>query len=161
LFVCDQEHSFCAGNTDYVQVQEKKIYAIAARYGGIPAGETNGEVGYTLTFVIAYIRVSAVLLFLISVWLSELLITVPPTNVMCNSLNVRNSFWLPHHSQQTMDMSHLSFSLFKNLLCIGDGSNINYRVLKFLSVMLQPAICCSLAVASFVCYVFLQYERRH
>ena len=83
LFVCDQEHSFCAGNRDYVEIQEKKIYGIAASYGGIPAGEMNGERGYTLTFVIAYIRVSAVLLFLISVWLSELLITVPPANVLC------------------------------------------------------------------------------
>lgn len=26
------------------------------QYGGIPAGEKNGERGYTLTFVIAYIR---------------------------------------------------------------------------------------------------------
>jgi hypothetical protein len=84
LFVCDQEHFFCAGNTDYVETQEKRIYDIAARYGGIPAGEANGERGYTLTFVIAYIRVSAVLLFVISVWLSELLITVPPTNIMCS-----------------------------------------------------------------------------
>jgi len=58
---------FCAGNTNEVEVQEKRIYDIAARYGGIPAGETNGERGYTLTFVIAYIRVSAVPLFLILV----------------------------------------------------------------------------------------------
>jgi len=67
LFVCEQEHFFCAGNADNVEVQEKKIYDIAARFGGIPAGETNGERGYTLTFVIAYIRVSAVLPFLILV----------------------------------------------------------------------------------------------
>lgn len=36
--------------------KKKKIYDIAKTYGGIPAGETNGERGYTLTFVIAYIR---------------------------------------------------------------------------------------------------------
>jgi alkyldihydroxyacetonephosphate synthase len=63
--MCEQENFFCAGNTNDVEVQEKRIYDIAARSGGIPAGEANGERGYTLTFVIAYIRVSAVLLFLI------------------------------------------------------------------------------------------------
>ncbi|XP_024935697.1 alkyldihydroxyacetonephosphate synthase isoform X2 [Cephus cinctus] len=39
-----------------VAVQERKIYEAAKKFGGIPAGETNGERGYTLTFVIAYIR---------------------------------------------------------------------------------------------------------
>jgi hypothetical protein len=67
FFVCEQEHFFCSGNTNDVEVQEKRIYDIAARYGGIPGGEANGERGYMLTFVIAYIRVSAVLLFLILV----------------------------------------------------------------------------------------------
>lgn len=42
---------------DVVQ-HEKEIYEIAAKFGGIPAGQTNGERGYMLTFVIAYIRVS-------------------------------------------------------------------------------------------------------
>ncbi|XP_021913048.1 alkyldihydroxyacetonephosphate synthase [Zootermopsis nevadensis] len=44
------------GDPNDVEVQEKKIYGIAAKYGGIPAGEVNGERGYMLTFVIAYIR---------------------------------------------------------------------------------------------------------
>ncbi|XP_011331756.1 alkyldihydroxyacetonephosphate synthase isoform X2 [Ooceraea biroi] len=39
-----------------VTAQERKIYKIAEKYGGVPAGETNGERGYRLTFVIAYIR---------------------------------------------------------------------------------------------------------
>lgn len=39
-----------------VTTQERKIYSIAEKHGGIPAGETNGERGYMLTFVIAYIR---------------------------------------------------------------------------------------------------------
>ncbi|XP_066592228.1 alkylglycerone-phosphate synthase isoform X2 [Prorops nasuta] len=39
-----------------VTSQEKKIYDIAKKFNGVPAGETNGERGYTLTFVIAYIR---------------------------------------------------------------------------------------------------------
>ncbi|KYN32164.1 Alkyldihydroxyacetonephosphate synthase [Trachymyrmex septentrionalis] len=39
-----------------IAAQERKIYKIADKYGGIPAGEANGERGYMLTFVIAYIR---------------------------------------------------------------------------------------------------------
>lgn len=46
-----------AGEPEDVAMQEKKIYKIAAAVGGLAAGETNGERGYTLTFVIAYIRV--------------------------------------------------------------------------------------------------------
>lgn len=41
-----------------VKRQKKLIEQIAAKYGGIPAGSINGERGYLLTFVIAYIRVS-------------------------------------------------------------------------------------------------------
>jgi alkyldihydroxyacetonephosphate synthase len=55
---------FCIGDPKDVEIQEKKIYDIAAKYGGIPAGETNGERGYMLTFVIAYIRVSKFLFYL-------------------------------------------------------------------------------------------------
>ncbi|XP_058801208.1 alkyldihydroxyacetonephosphate synthase isoform X2 [Phymastichus coffea] len=39
-----------------VFMQEARIYEIAKDYGGVPSGESNGERGYTLTFVIAYIR---------------------------------------------------------------------------------------------------------
>ncbi|XP_075973855.1 alkyldihydroxyacetonephosphate synthase [Anticarsia gemmatalis] len=44
------------GTAEQVDDREKKLNAIAAQYGGIPAGATNGENGYTLTFVIAYLR---------------------------------------------------------------------------------------------------------
>lgn len=44
------------GDESEVKVNEKKLYKIAAMFGGVPAGETNGERGYMLTFVIAYIR---------------------------------------------------------------------------------------------------------
>lgn len=39
-----------------VAIQEQKIYSIAEKHGGVPSGETNGERGYMLTFVIGYIR---------------------------------------------------------------------------------------------------------
>ncbi|XP_030759245.1 alkyldihydroxyacetonephosphate synthase isoform X2 [Sitophilus oryzae] len=44
------------GDENEVKVSEKRIYDIAATFRGVPAGETNGERGYMLTFLIAYIR---------------------------------------------------------------------------------------------------------
>lgn len=44
------------GDKNDVNLNEKKIYSIAKEFGGMPAGEINGERGYMLTFVIAYIR---------------------------------------------------------------------------------------------------------
>ncbi|CAG9824150.1 unnamed protein product [Phaedon cochleariae] len=44
------------GDKSDVDIQEKRLYAMAQEHGGMPAGETNGERGYMLTFVIAYIR---------------------------------------------------------------------------------------------------------
>lgn len=46
------------GDEKDVKRQQKLINEIAEKYGGIPAGAINGERGYVLTFVIAYIRVS-------------------------------------------------------------------------------------------------------
>lgn len=47
------------GDDDKVKRQQKLINEMADKYGGIPAGAINGERGYLLTFVIAYIRVSS------------------------------------------------------------------------------------------------------
>ncbi|XP_044253457.1 alkyldihydroxyacetonephosphate synthase [Tribolium madens] len=44
------------GEEGEVKGQEKKIYSIGLQFGGMPAGSTNGERGYMLTFVIAYLR---------------------------------------------------------------------------------------------------------
>ncbi|KAG5671439.1 hypothetical protein PVAND_001635 [Polypedilum vanderplanki] len=44
------------GDKEEVEKQEKLIYEIADRYSGLKAGETNGQKGYVLTYVIAYIR---------------------------------------------------------------------------------------------------------
>lgn len=46
------------GDLKDVQRQEALIYEIAEKFQGFPAGGQNGERGYILTFVIAYIRVS-------------------------------------------------------------------------------------------------------
>lgn len=44
------------GNKEEVTSHEIKIYSIAKQFGGLPAGEENGEKGYMLTFSIAYLR---------------------------------------------------------------------------------------------------------
>ncbi|KAK2149953.1 hypothetical protein LSH36_429g00019 [Paralvinella palmiformis] len=44
------------GTREEVALQEKRVYEIASKFGGIPGGEENGERGYMLTFVIAYLR---------------------------------------------------------------------------------------------------------
>lgn len=44
------------GSADEVAAQEKTVYAIAARHGGVKGGAENGRRGYALTFSIAYIR---------------------------------------------------------------------------------------------------------
>eukprot|EP00347_Sterkiella_histriomuscorum_P018793 403344151 len=44
------------GVEEEVLFQENQIYAMASRYGGYSAGEDAGKTGYTLTFVITYIR---------------------------------------------------------------------------------------------------------
>ncbi len=44
------------GPKDMVAIQSKQMFQIAAKYGGISAGSTNGIKGYQLTYMIAYIR---------------------------------------------------------------------------------------------------------
>jgi alkyldihydroxyacetonephosphate synthase len=39
-----------------VRAQEKQVYSIAAKYGGMKAGAENGIRGYFLTYMIAYLR---------------------------------------------------------------------------------------------------------
>ncbi|XP_006636551.1 alkyldihydroxyacetonephosphate synthase, peroxisomal [Lepisosteus oculatus] len=44
------------GDREMVLQHEKQVYDIAAKFGGLAAGEDNGQRGYMLTFVIAYLR---------------------------------------------------------------------------------------------------------
>lgn len=55
---------FFAGYTfDDVDSHLKKISKIAESFEGLCAGENNGRLGYNLTFVIAYIRVTTIYFF--------------------------------------------------------------------------------------------------
>jgi len=44
------------GTKDEILAQEKKVYDIANKYGGVKGGEENGRNGYFLTYMIAYLR---------------------------------------------------------------------------------------------------------
>lgn len=44
------------GTADEVREQERQVYEIGAKYGGLKAGEENGIRGYFLTYMIAYLR---------------------------------------------------------------------------------------------------------
>ncbi|XP_030436371.1 alkyldihydroxyacetonephosphate synthase, peroxisomal isoform X3 [Gopherus evgoodei] len=44
------------GDREKVLQHEKQVYDIAAKFRGLAAGEDNGQRGYMLTFVIAYLR---------------------------------------------------------------------------------------------------------
>lgn len=57
-----KEEDLCActllfeGTKKEVENQKKNIYNKAKMHGGLPAGRTNGERGYQMTFLIAYLR---------------------------------------------------------------------------------------------------------
>jgi alkyldihydroxyacetonephosphate synthase len=44
------------GTSAEVELQQKRIYALAAQYSGLPGGEEAGRRGYFLTYMIAYLR---------------------------------------------------------------------------------------------------------
>ena len=44
------------GTKEEVARQEKIVYKVAEKYGGLKGGEDNGIRGYFLTFMIAYLR---------------------------------------------------------------------------------------------------------
>lgn len=51
-------NSIATGDKADVEANEKKIKLIAEKFQGLSAGASNGKRGYSLTFTIAYIRVS-------------------------------------------------------------------------------------------------------
>eukprot|EP01137_Pigoraptor_chileana_P019586 Opistho-2@80798 len=54
--LCAMTLLFEGETEEEVAAQQKRIYDIATRHAGLPAGEENGKRGYFLTFVIAYLR---------------------------------------------------------------------------------------------------------
>lgn len=57
-----KEEDLCActllfeGSSELVYSQQVQLYKAAKEFGALPAGRKNGERGYQLTFMIAYLR---------------------------------------------------------------------------------------------------------
>lgn len=57
-----REEDLCActllfeGTAQEVENQQRNICQLAKKYGALPAGHKNGERGYQMTFMIAYLR---------------------------------------------------------------------------------------------------------
>lgn len=57
-----REEDLCActllfeGSAEDVAFQQRNVYKAAKHFGALPAGGKNGERGYQMTFMIAYIR---------------------------------------------------------------------------------------------------------
>jgi alkyldihydroxyacetonephosphate synthase len=81
------------GSAAEVAAQERAVYRLAAKHGGMKAGAENGERGYQLTFAIAYIRD-----FMMEHWvLAESFETaVPWSRAQALCANVKQRLWQEH-----------------------------------------------------------------
>ena len=81
------------GSADEVAAQERSLYRLASRHGGLKAGAGNGERGYQLTFAIAYIRD-----FLLDHWVIaesfETSVAWRDAQALC--ANVKQRIWQEH-----------------------------------------------------------------
>lgn len=84
------------GNADEVTEQEKRVYAIASKHGGMKGGAENGQRGYALTFAIAYIRD-----FMLDhhVLAESFETTVPWSRVLDLCDNVKQRIWQEHEKR--------------------------------------------------------------
>jgi len=81
------------GGREEVEAQERSVYRLAARHGGMKAGGENGERGYQLTFAIAYIRD-----FMLEHWVLgesfETSVAWSEAEALCT--NVKQRIWQEH-----------------------------------------------------------------
>jgi alkyldihydroxyacetonephosphate synthase len=81
------------GGREEVEAQERSVYRLAARHGGMKAGGENGERGYQLTFAIAYIRD-----FMLEQWVLgesfETSVAWSEAEALCS--NVKQRIWQEH-----------------------------------------------------------------
>jgi alkyldihydroxyacetonephosphate synthase len=81
------------GSEEEVAAQERSVYRLAARHGGMKAGAENGERGYQLTFAIAYIRD-----FMLDHWIiaESFETSVPWSEAQALCANVKQRLWQEH-----------------------------------------------------------------
>jgi alkyldihydroxyacetonephosphate synthase len=75
------------GSRQEVEQQERDLYGIAARHGGMKAGSENGRRGYQLTYSIAYIRDFLMPYYIIA---ESFETSVPWSNALALCNNVKN-----------------------------------------------------------------------
>ncbi len=79
---------------DKVILHEKKLLKLAKQFNGIKGGSTNGQRGYNLTFVVAYLRELAFKLHLLSETMET---TVPWNKIQQVYASVVNCAYNKHH----------------------------------------------------------------
>ncbi|HXK25813.1 MAG TPA: FAD-binding oxidoreductase [Myxococcota bacterium] len=84
------------GSEAEVAAQERSVYRIAARHGGMKAGAENGERGYQLTFAIAYIRD-----FMLEHWIiaESFETSVAWSDAQSLCANVKQRLWQEHEKR--------------------------------------------------------------
>lgn len=85
------------GGAEEVRDQEKRVYALASRHGGLKAGGENGERGYQLTFSIAYIRDFAMNHYIIG---ESFETSVPWSQLETLCENVKQRLWQEHAKRE-------------------------------------------------------------
>ncbi|XP_062519559.1 alkyldihydroxyacetonephosphate synthase, peroxisomal-like [Corticium candelabrum] len=95
------------GAREDVAVQEYRVYSIAAKFGGLPAGEENGERGYMLTMSIAYLRDIGLEY---SVLAESFETSVPWDRVVATCRNVKDRI---QHESQRYQLIHLPFVSYR------------------------------------------------
>jgi len=81
------------GGRAQVAAQERAVYRLAARHGGMKGGAENGRRGYALTFAIAYIRDFMMRHHLVA---ESFETTVPWSRVLPLVENVKQRLWAEH-----------------------------------------------------------------
>jgi len=109
-------------STSDVLAQEAKIYALAAKFGGLNGGEDSGAKGYFLTYMIAYIRDFAFGYYFIA---ESFETSVPWANVLklctqvkerivtsCKELGIKKSPFVSCRVTQTYDVGACVYFYF-------------------------------------------------
>lgn len=81
------------GSAEEVDAQQRSVYAIAKRHGGMKGGSENGERGYQLTFSIAYIRDFMLTHHIIA---ESFETAVPWSRALALAENVKQRVWQEH-----------------------------------------------------------------
>ena len=118
------------GTPEFTANQEKFINSVAVKYQGMPAGAENGQKGYLLTFLIAYIRDFASLYHMIA---ESFETSCPWSEVASLSKNVRKKIEDICSQHGILDRIFVSFrvtQIYETGACIYIYFGFNYIGIK-------------------------------